>query len=150
MFRKTQGEPLKPDSPCPSGLSAWPCHGWDLPFWLPATVHILLKPGFENFKHYFANVWDECNCVVVWTLFDTVLLWDWNENSPFQFCGYCWVFQICWHIECSIFTASSFRIWNSLAGIPSLPLALFVVMLPKLTWLHTLGCLALGEWPMPS
>ena len=22
------------------------------------TVHILLKPGLENFKHYFASVWD--------------------------------------------------------------------------------------------
>jgi len=42
-----------------------------------------------------------------------------------------WVFQICWHIECSTFTASSFRIWDSSAGIPSLPLALFVIMLPK-------------------
>ena len=49
----------------------------------------------------------------------------------FQSCGHCWVFQICWHIECSTITASSFRIWNSSAGIPSLPLALFVVMLPK-------------------
>ena len=29
------------------------------------------------------------------------------------------------------FTASSFRIWNSSTGIPSPPLALFVVMLPK-------------------
>ena len=36
-----------------------------------------------------------------------------------------------WHIECSTFTASSFRIWNSSAGIPSPPLALFTVMLPK-------------------
>ena len=36
-----------------------------------------------------------------------------------------------WHIECSTFTASSFRIWNSSAGIPSPPLALFIVMLPK-------------------
>ena len=33
------------------------------------TVHILLKPGLENFKHYFASVWDECNSVVVWTFF---------------------------------------------------------------------------------
>ena len=49
----------------------------------------------------------------------------------FQSCGHCWVFQICWHIECSTFTASSFRIWNSSTGIPSLPLAWFVVMLPK-------------------
>ena len=45
--------------------------------------------------------------------------------------GHCWAFQICWHIECSSFTASSFKIWNSSAGIPSPPLALFVVMLSK-------------------
>ena len=30
------------------------------------TVHILLKPGLENFEHYFTSVQDECNCVVVW------------------------------------------------------------------------------------
>ena len=29
----------------------------------------------------------------------------------FQFCGHCWVFQICWHIECSAVTASFFSIW---------------------------------------
>ena len=49
----------------------------------------------------------------------------------FQSCGHCWVFQICWHIECSTFTVSSFRIWSSSTGIPSPPLSLFVVMLPK-------------------
>ena len=49
----------------------------------------------------------------------------------FQSCGHCWVFQICWHIECSTFTASSFRTLNSSTEIPSPPLALFVVMLPK-------------------
>ena len=25
------------------------------------TVHVLLKPGLENFEHYFTSVWDECN-----------------------------------------------------------------------------------------
>ena len=49
----------------------------------------------------------------------------------FQSCGHYWVFQICWHVECNTFTASSFRIWNSSTGIPSPPLALFGVMLPK-------------------
>ena len=49
----------------------------------------------------------------------------------FQSCGHCWVFQICWPIEYSAFTASSFRIWNSSARIPSPPLALFIVKLPK-------------------
>ena len=53
------------------------------------------------------------------------------KTDLFQSCGHYWVFQICWHIECSTFTASSFRIWKSSAGIPSPPLALFVVMLPK-------------------
>ena len=53
------------------------------------------------------------------------------KTDLFQSCGHYWVFQICWHIECSTFTASSFRIWNSSAGIPSPRLALFVLMLPK-------------------
>ena len=53
------------------------------------------------------------------------------KTDLFQSCGHSWVFHICWHIECSTFTASSFRIWNSSTGIPSPPLALFVVMLSK-------------------
>ena len=105
------------------------------------TVHILLKPGLGNFKHYFASMRDECSCAVVWAFFGIGMTTD-----LFQSCGHCWVLQICWHIECSTFTASSFRILNSLAGIPSPPLALFVVMLPKATCLHIPGCLVLGEW----
>ena len=46
-------------------------------------VHVLLKPGLENFEHYFASVWDECNCAVVWAFFVIVFLWDWDENWPF-------------------------------------------------------------------
>ena len=53
------------------------------------------------------------------------------KTDLFQSCGHCWVFHICWHTECSPLTASSFRIWNNSTGIPSPPLALFVVMLPK-------------------
>ena len=51
------------------------------------TVHILLKPGLENFEHYFTSVWDECNCVVVLAFFDIAFLWDWNEN---------WRFPVLW------------------------------------------------------
>ena len=47
------------------------------------TVHVLLKPGLENFEHYFTSMWDECNCVVVWAFFSIAFLWDWNENWPF-------------------------------------------------------------------
>ena len=94
-------------------------------------VHILLKASLENFEHYFANVWDECNCVVVWTFFGIAFLWNWDDNWPFPVLCQCWVFQICWHIECSTLTASSSRISNSSAEIPSPPLTLFLVMLLK-------------------
>ena len=83
------------------------------------TVYILLEPGLKNFEHYFTSMWDECNCAVVWAFFGIAFLWDWNETDLFQSCGHCWVFQICWQIECRTFTASSFRIWNSSTGILS-------------------------------
>ena len=51
------------------------------------TVHILLKPGLENFEHYCTSVWDECNCAVVWAFFGIAFLWDWNEN---------WLFPVLW------------------------------------------------------
>ena len=53
------------------------------------------------------------------------------KTEFFWSCGHCWVFQICWHTECSTFRASSFRIWNSSTGIPSPPPPLFVEMLSK-------------------
>ena len=47
------------------------------------SVHGLLKPSLENLEHYFASMWDEYNCVVVWTFFGVDFLWGWNENWPF-------------------------------------------------------------------
>ena len=38
------------------------------------TAHVLLKPGLENFEHYFTRVWDECNCAVVWAFFGIAFL----------------------------------------------------------------------------
>ena len=55
--------------------------------------------------------WTELNW---WTFSGITSLWDWNENWPFPV-------LYCWHIERSTLTALSFRIWNSLAGIPSPP-----------------------------
>ena len=92
---------------------------------------ILLKPNLENFAHYFASMWDECNCAVVWTFFGIAFLWDWNESWPFPVLCPLLSFPNLQASECSTFTASSFRIWNSSAGIPSPPLALFIVMLSK-------------------
>ena len=76
-------------------------------------------------------VWDEWNHVIVCTFFTLPFFGISMKTDLFQSCGHCWVFQICWHIECSTFTASSLRIWKSLAGIPLPPLDLFLMMLPK-------------------
>ena len=52
-------------------------------------VHVLLKPGLENFEHYFTSVWDECNHAVVWAFFGIAFLWEWNEN---------WSFSVLWRL----------------------------------------------------
>ena len=53
------------------------------------------------------------------------------KTDLFQSGDHHWIFQIFWHIDWSTFTASSFRIWNSSAGIPSSALVLLIVLLPK-------------------
>ena len=92
------------------------------------TIHVLLKPGLENFEHYFAC---EMNAIVHLSILWYCLFGIGMKTDFFQSFGHCWVFKICWHIECRTFTTSSFRIWNSATGIPSPLLALFVVMLPN-------------------
>ena len=86
------------------------------------TVHILLKPGLENFEHYFANVWNE---------FDIAFLQGWKQN---------------WHFSSPLNTAE----FSKFAGILSRALSqhhllgfeivqlefhhlqvLFIMMLPK-------------------
>ena len=95
------------------------------------SVQVLLKPGLENFEHYFANTWNVCNCAVVWTFFGIPFSGIGMELIFSPSCSYWWFFHICWHIKCSTLTALSFRIWNNSAGIPSPPLDFFIVMPPK-------------------
>ena len=44
-------------------------------------VHVLLKPGLENFEHYFTSVWDECNCMVVWAFFGIALCFSEGDKG---------------------------------------------------------------------
>ena len=64
-------------------------------------VHIMLKPHLDNFEHYFASVCDECSCATVWTFFALPFFWIGMKTDLFQSHGHYWVFQMCWHIECS-------------------------------------------------
>ena len=105
-----------------------------------------LKPAWTSRSSRFTYCWS-----LVWRILSIILLacetnaivqyfehfWGLPffeivmKTDFFQSCGHCWVFQICWLIEWSTFTASSFTIWKSSTGILSPPLALFLVMLSK-------------------
>ena len=108
-----------------------------MPFWNPDWT-----TGSSQFMYCRSPAWRilsitsflmcaECNCSVVCAFFGLPFFGIGVKTDLFQSCGHCWVLQICWHIECSTFTASYFRIWNSSTGLPSPPLVLFLMMLPK-------------------
>ena len=112
-----------------------------LAIWLLVPLP-LLNPactGNSQFTYWWSHSWRILSiillaCAVVWEFEHSLALPFFGigmKTDLFQPCGHCWVFQICWHIECSTLTASSFRILNSSAGIPSLPLPLFIEMLPN-------------------
>ena len=55
-------------------------------------VHVLLKPGLENFKHYFTSVWDECNCAAIWAFLGIAssgLEWKLTFSSPVATAEFC-------------------------------------------------------------
>ena len=126
-----------------SGSSAFSKSSFNL--W-KLKVHILLKPGLENFEHYFTSMWDEC---IVQQFEHSLALLFFGigmKTDLFQSCGHC--FSKFAGILSAAFSQhqSSSRIWNSSTGIPSPPLALFTVMLPNAHLTSDSRCLALGEW----
>ena len=123
-----------------------------LPFLIPVWTS-----GSSRFTYYWSLAWRilsitllVCEMRAIVQQFEHSLALPFFEIGMktylFLSCGHCRVFQICWHIEYSILTASSFRIWNSSAGILSPPLALFSVMLPKVQLTLHSRISALGEW----
>ena len=133
----------------------WSNGCWQFPLWFlcfsksslniwKVLVHILLKPTWRIL--IITLLAFEMRAIMWWFEHSLALPFFGIEMKTdlFQSYGHCWVFQICWHIECSTLTASSFRIWNKSAGIPSPPLALFVVILPKAHQTSHSKMLALG------
>ena len=80
-----------------SSLNIWKC-----------MFHVLLKSCLENFDFTFLVC--EISAIVQEFEYSLALFFFEIEikTDLFQSCGQCWVFQICWHVECSTFTASSF------------------------------------------
>ena len=108
-----------------------------LPFLNPAWTSGILQ--FTYFWSLLADFWailylcvrwvQLCGSLsILWHCFSLELEWKVTFSSPVATVEFS---EIYWHISCSTFTASSFRIWNRSTGIPSPPLALFIVMLPK-------------------
>ena len=118
---------------------------WMLAIWSLVPL-LFLKPAQTSGSLQFTYCWS-----LTWRILSiTLLAYEMSANvwyfehslalpffgigmktDLFESCGHCWVFHIYWHNECSTFTASSIRIWNSLIGSLSPPLALFIMMLPK-------------------
>ena len=85
-----------------------------------------LKPAWTSGSSRFTYCWS-----LAWRILSIILLacemsaivWYFEHSLAlpffgigmktdlFQSCGHCWAFQMCWLIECSTFTVSSFRIF---------------------------------------
>ena len=105
-----------------------------------------LKPAWTSESSWFALCWSlackvlsvtlpawEMSMTVWWLACSLVLpfLGTGMKIDLFQFCGHCWIFQICWHNECKILMALSFRDLNSSAGVSLHSLALLTEVLLK-------------------
>ena len=93
-----------------------------------------------DIKHNHTSIWNEHSYAIVWTFFDIVPLWDWNEN---------WPFPVLWPLlsfPCAgILSALSQDHHLGVEG-PELELHHLVCSVGS-TRLHIPGCLVLGEWP---
>ena len=90
------------------------------------SVHVPLKPSLKDFEYNLTSMWNEHNCTVVCTFLSLPFFGIGMKTDLFQSYVHCCGFQICWHTKGSTLTASSFRILNSSAGIPSPSITLFV------------------------
>ena len=95
------------------------------------TVHVLLKPDLENFEHYFTSVWDECICAITWTFFWNCPSLGLKIKLIFSSPGATAEFSKFAGILSAALSQHYLLIWNSSTGIPSPPLALFVVIVCK-------------------
>ena len=100
-----------------------------------------LVPHSSAFSKTSLDIWSSqfmyCWSLVWWLLIISLLMcemsaivWEYAYSLGLPFleigmktdlflsCVQCCVFQLCWHIECSTFTAPSLRIWNCSIGIP--------------------------------
>ena len=117
--------------PCSSAFSKSNLNIWKF------MVHILLKPGLENFEHYFASVWGECKLCILWAFFGiafgigmTSCVYS-NFGRKFlsitQYCAVLncfscvWLFVTLWTIACQAPLSMGFSRQEYQNGLPCPP-----------------------------
>ena len=121
--------PLEKEMATHSSILAWRIPWREEPSRLHSMGSQRVGHNWATSLSCFASMWNKCNASL--NIHLALLFFGTGMKTLFPVLCHCWVFQICWYIECNTWTTSSFRIWNSSTGIPSPPLALFIVMLPK-------------------
>ena len=94
------------------------------------TVHILLKPGLENFELTLlacemSEIVQLCSLNILWDCLSLGLEWRLTFSSPVataEFSKFAGILSA---------ALSKHHLWNSSVGLSSPPLAFFIVMLPK-------------------
>ena len=82
----------------------------------------ILNLMLKDLGYYLTSMWNEHNCVLVWTFFDIALIWDWNENWPFPVLSPLLSFPTLltyWvqHFNSIIFYDVKYLIWNSITFV---------------------------------
>ena len=97
-------------------LSLWSSKCWQFDLWFLCfskssfhfwnfSVHILLKPNLKDFAHNLASMWNKWDVRYFEHSLALPFFGIGMKIDLFQSCAHCWVFQICWYIECRISTA---------------------------------------------
>ena len=112
-----------------------------------SQFHILLIPSLKDFEHNLISMWNKCNCMVTWTFFGIVFLWDWNKSWSLPvLCPLLSVPVLVayWvqHFNSIVLSDLKYFNWNSINSTSFVCRKYFL----RPTWLHIPECLALGEW----
>ena len=95
-------------------ISLWSSECWQFDLWFP--LHFLnpaYTSGSSRFMHCWSLAWRILSMTLLAYEMSTVVQYFEHslalpffglvmKTNHFQSCGLCWVFQICWHIDCMV------------------------------------------------
>ena len=83
-------------------------------------VHVLLKPGLENFENYFTSVRDECGSLnILWHCFSLELEWKLTFSSPVSSLEISKSIKVCCMVDVPLETQLVGLIWSLFISYPN-------------------------------